>query len=188
MHLRRKGGCTELVDDAQALSARSPQNPGEPAMRPHSYAQRLRLLAGVAMFSALAPVAVAGDNGRAVPLLPQYKQECDSCHIAYSPTLMPAASWKRLLGNLPEHFGTDASLDPATLNRISAWVNAHAGSRVVVIFERGFYEHKPRFGLKIRIVINAEQLFFWSRVASFKSSSYLCRLIFYIKLKQISEL
>ena len=97
-------------------------------MRPHSYAQRLRLLAGVAMFSALAPVAVAGDNGRAVPLLPQYKQECDSCHIAYSPTLMPAASWKRLLGNLPEHFGTDASLDPATLNRISAWVNAHAGT------------------------------------------------------------
>ena len=97
-------------------------------MHPHSYAQRLRLLAGVAMFTALAPVAVAGDNGHAVPLLPQYKRECDSCHVAYPPTLMPAASWKRIMGNLPKHFGTDASLDPTTLKEISTWVNAHAGT------------------------------------------------------------
>lgn len=72
--------------------------------------------------------ALADGNGRAVPLLPLYKQECDSCHVAYPPTLMPAASWSRILGNLPKHFGTDASLDPATLKELSAWVNAHAGT------------------------------------------------------------
>jgi hypothetical protein len=28
--------------------------------------------------------------------------------------MLPAASWQRLMGNLPRHFGTDASLDAAT--------------------------------------------------------------------------
>lgn len=97
-------------------------------MHLNSYAQPFRLLAGLAIVCGFVPVAVAGDNGRAVPLLPQYKQECDSCHVAYPPTLMPASSWTRILANLPKHFGTDASLDPATLKDISTWVNAHAGT------------------------------------------------------------
>ena len=78
--------------------------------------------------SGFANGAWADNNGRAVPLLPQYKQECGACHVAYPPTLMPAASWTRIMANLPKHFGTDASLDTATANELSRWIQAHAGT------------------------------------------------------------
>jgi cytochrome c peroxidase len=64
----------------------------------------------------------------ALPLLPQYKQECAACHVAYPPGLLPAASWQRLMNNLPRHFGTDASLDPAATKALSSWLVAHAGT------------------------------------------------------------
>lgn len=94
----------------------------------HTGREILRLLFATTLAAGLAPVAIAGDNGRAVPLLPLYKQECGSCHVAYPPTLMPAGSWARIMGNLSKHFGTDASLDPATLKEMSGWVGAHAGT------------------------------------------------------------
>lgn len=72
--------------------------------------------------------AMAEGGGRYVPLLPKYSQECGACHIAYSPALMPAASWRRIMSNLPNHFGTDASLDPATAKELSGWINSHAGT------------------------------------------------------------
>ena len=75
-----------------------------------------------------APMAWADGNGRMVPLLPQYKQECAACHTAYPPTLMPAASWARIMGTLDRHFGTDASLDAATVQTLSTWIAANAGT------------------------------------------------------------
>lgn len=58
-----------------------------------------------------------------------YRQECGSCHLAYPPGLLPAASWQRLMGGLHKHFGTDASLDPATVQSLAGWLQAHAGTR-----------------------------------------------------------
>jgi len=49
-----------------------------------------------------------------------YQQECAACHLAYPPGLLPAASWQRPMGNLPKHFGTEASLDATTLQTLSA--------------------------------------------------------------------
>jgi mono/diheme cytochrome c family protein len=72
---------------------------------------------------------VRADDDRAawrVPMLPKYQQECAACHLAYPPGLLPAASWQRLMGNLPQHFRTDASLDPATVKEIGQWLQAHA--------------------------------------------------------------
>jgi hypothetical protein len=65
-----------------------------------------------------------------VPLLPKYVQECASCHVAYPPGLLPAQSWQRLINNSPRHFGTDASLDPASANELAAWLTANANKRV----------------------------------------------------------
>jgi hypothetical protein len=62
------------------------------------------------------------------PLLPAYKAECASCHVAYPPALLPADAWKRLMGGLERHFGTDASLDAATAKAIGAWLEANAGT------------------------------------------------------------
>jgi len=90
--------------------------------------------AGVAVLAALllaAPLARAdGDRASrpAVPLLPNYAQECAACHIAYPPGALPAASWQRLMAGLPNHFGTDASLDAATVKELSGWLQANAGT------------------------------------------------------------
>lgn len=86
------------------------------------------LLAGLLTMTGLAQSALADGNGRTIPLLPAYRQECAACHVAYPPTLMPAASWSRIMNNLPRHFGTDASLDAASTKEISAWIHAHAGT------------------------------------------------------------
>jgi hypothetical protein len=88
----------------------------------------LRLLTAAIAASGFAHTALAEGNGRSVPLLPLYKQECAACHVAYSPTLMPAASWIRIMANLPKHFGTDASLDATTLKELSGWIGANAGT------------------------------------------------------------
>lgn len=67
-------------------------------------------------------------RGASVPTLPLYQQECSGCHMAYPSGLLPAASWRRLMANLPQHFGTDASLDPKSVAQITGWLTAHAGA------------------------------------------------------------
>jgi mono/diheme cytochrome c family protein len=72
--------------------------------------------------------AHADSVGARVPPLPKYQQECAACHMAYPPGLLPVASWQRLMGGLNKHFGTDASLDDASVREISAWLTPHAGT------------------------------------------------------------
>jgi hypothetical protein len=86
------------------------------------------LAALLVLATPLTAAADEGPRGLRVPLLPKYVQECSACHLAFAPGLLPAASWQRLMSNLPRHFGTDASLDAATAAELSAWLAAHAGS------------------------------------------------------------
>lgn len=73
--------------------------------------------------------AVHADSGGArVAVLPKYQQECAACHIAYPPGMLPAASWQHLMGSLQKHYGTDASLDEASLREIGDWLQTHAGT------------------------------------------------------------
>jgi mono/diheme cytochrome c family protein len=58
----------------------------------------------------------------------KYRTECASCHLAYPPALLPLASWRRLLSNLENHYGTDASLEPAEVLELSRWLEPLAGS------------------------------------------------------------
>lgn len=55
-----------------------------------------------------------------------WQQECASCHLAYPPALLPRASWQRLMGSLEQHFGENASLDPATQTDILRFLEANA--------------------------------------------------------------
>jgi len=75
-------------------------------------------------------IAHADGDQRAthLPPLPKYRQECASCHVAYPPGMLPPESWQRLIDNLPRHFGTDASLDAASVKELSAWLTANAGT------------------------------------------------------------
>lgn len=85
---------------------------------------------GMAALFCFVQFANADDHRRAasVPLLPKYKEECASCHVAYPPGMLPAASWQRLMNNLPKHFGTDASLDAETVKQLTTWLTANAGT------------------------------------------------------------
>ena len=68
------------------------------------------------------------NNGPTVTPLPKYQQECAACHIAYPAGMLPSGSWSRLMGNLSKHYGTDASLDEASVREIGNWLGANAGT------------------------------------------------------------
>jgi hypothetical protein len=59
-----------------------------------------------------------------------YAENCSDCHGVYSPTLLPAESWKKLMGTLDDHFGEDASLDPETTDQITAYLVEHSAGSV----------------------------------------------------------
>jgi nitrate/TMAO reductase-like tetraheme cytochrome c subunit len=61
-------------------------------------------------------------------VLPTYKIECASCHMAYPPAMLSKSSWQRIMGNLDKHYGTDASLDAATERQISVWLQSMGGT------------------------------------------------------------
>lgn len=55
-----------------------------------------------------------------------WKAECSACHLAYPPGLLPASSWQAMMDGLDQHFGTDASLDEATIKEILPFLTANA--------------------------------------------------------------
>ncbi len=85
--------------------------------------------AAVALSAALLTAAHADRDRRMPEAVPaDYRSECGACHLAYPPGLLPAASWRALIGSLERHFGSDASLDAAALGRIGTWLETHAAT------------------------------------------------------------
>ncbi len=89
----------------------------------------LRTLPALALLLGLTTAALA-DSGNLNPrqMLPSYQQECAACHLAYPAGLLPARSWDRIMNGLDKHYGTDASLDAATVQQIGQWLQANAGT------------------------------------------------------------
>lgn len=55
-----------------------------------------------------------------------YTTECGDCHEVYHPSLLPKASWAKLMTDLENHFGEDASIDQDVAASIAAYLDAHA--------------------------------------------------------------
>jgi hypothetical protein len=55
-----------------------------------------------------------------------YVKECSACHIAYPAQYLPKRSWERILGTLDKHFGENATLSPAALAPVKAYLDSHA--------------------------------------------------------------
>lgn len=99
---------------------------------------RIRPATAIAFaFTALAATVLSGpgfaedeeqQQARSVTPLPKYRQECAACHLAYPPGMLPADSWRRILNNLDHHFGTNASLDPASVKQLEGWLTGHAAN------------------------------------------------------------
>jgi len=59
----------------------------------------------------------------------QYSGECGSCHFAYQPGLLPAATWTQIMQGLSDHFGENAELADAERTAISDYLTANAADR-----------------------------------------------------------
>lgn len=71
--------------------------------------------------------SVRADAKRAAPADATYAAECGSCHLAYPPRLLSAASWSRVMRGLDKHFGSDAGVDAASFARIDRYLREYAG-------------------------------------------------------------
>lgn len=88
---------------------------------------KLSIRAGATALALLLAGAAEADRV-AISALPAYHAECAACHMAYPPGMLPAASWQRLMHSLPKHFGSDASVDAATLKQLSEHLAANAST------------------------------------------------------------
>ncbi|MDH5649542.1 MAG: diheme cytochrome c [Gammaproteobacteria bacterium] len=85
----------------------------------------------------VAATVVADDDDRSgkgkldvAPVTNQlYTDECGVCHFAYQPGFLPAASWKKLMGGLADHFGENAELPADTAKTLSAYLEANAADK-----------------------------------------------------------
>jgi nitrate/TMAO reductase-like tetraheme cytochrome c subunit len=74
----------------------------------------------------IAAGGVYADNLAPASVNQKWKAECSSCHLAYPPAAMDAAGWRRVMGSLDRHFGADASLDAASVQEITRYLEQNA--------------------------------------------------------------
>jgi len=75
-------------------------------------------------------------------------KECGACHQPYDPGLMPQGSWRRVMANLQNHFGDDASLDETTRAHIEKFLVSRAlkGDGPLRITEQRWFTQEHRGG------------------------------------------
>ncbi len=93
----------------------------------HTVRRRTVILAASALVLLAGAVASQAGSRKSVPSNNVWDTECGACHVAYPPRLLPAPSWRAIMGGLGAHFGTDASLDPAAAAEVAAFLERNAG-------------------------------------------------------------
>ena len=54
------------------------------------------------------------------------KKECGSCHMVFPPQFLPKRSWQKLVDNLSDHFGEDATLGAVEQKAVLDYLLIHA--------------------------------------------------------------
>lgn len=67
-----------------------------------------------------------------------YKAECGGCHMAYPAGLLPADAWRRVMADLGNHYGDDASLDAAAATEILSYLGANGADGSARLRSRAF--------------------------------------------------
>lgn len=89
----------------------------------------LRMSLPLALVLGAAASPARADDNNYYPLSASYREECGSCHVAYPPVLLSAASWQAVMNGLERHFGSDASIEPAKAREIGQFLAANAARR-----------------------------------------------------------
>jgi len=103
-----------------------------------------------------------------------YINECASCHFAYQPGLLPERSWRKVMSNLENHFGDDATLDPEDAKTLLNYLvensadkaqqfkrsrkiykSIRAGETPVAVSQTRYFKHEHR-GIPKRLIRQKE--------------------------------
>lgn len=78
--------------------------------------------------------------------------ECSDCHQPYGADALPQGSWRRMMGDLSNHFGEDASLDEQTRRHIENYLvsNAPSGDGPLRITEQPWFSGEHRGEARLR--------------------------------------
>lgn len=100
--------------------------------------------------------AVQVFNEKGAPVLikpdPLWKEECaSSCHAGFHPTLLPAASWEKVMGSLDDHFGEDVSLDDPVRNQILKFLLSASADRSTTEASRKILYSIPKGTVPMRV-------------------------------------
>lgn len=106
----------------------------------------LQALAFTTLFSTGQPYAGELQGTLPMPETASYVAECGSCHTAYAPTFLPAASWRDLMANLANHFGDDASLAPELRDDLLKQLERLAGDSPRAVASITRYATRPTTG------------------------------------------
>ena len=80
-----------------------------------------------AALAALAATSAAVADERVPPVANDLvRKECGECHMAFQPAFLPVRSWSRMMNELADHFGEDASLPADKGAAIRAYLTANA--------------------------------------------------------------
>ena len=77
-----------------------------------------------------------------------WKAECGSCHITFEPALLPAESWRKIMGGLNRHFGTDATVPAQVREEITVFLVSNSNNHwtepatPLRITETGWFKHR----------------------------------------------
>lgn len=115
------------------------------------------VLLSLALFAASFP-AVAGDDSVPPITDPLVRKECGTCHMAFQPAFLPARSWDRMMNELADHFGEDASLPADKVASIRATLTANAGDVVTRGRARKYMQWVAPGGTPQRITENPDFL------------------------------
>ena len=114
------------------------------------------LLLGLALLAAATAPALAGDDW--VPPIkdPVVLKECGACHMAFQPAFLPARSWNRMMDELSDHFGEDASLPADKAKQIRDYYAANAGDVIAAGRARKYMRWVAPGGTPQRITENPD--------------------------------
>ena len=92
------------------------------------------LLLAVLAVASLGAQAKYNGEDRGRPVMPsavnaKWQAECGSCHMAFPPGLLPAASWKKMMTELDKHFGVDASMPAQDAQEITTYLLKYPSNR-----------------------------------------------------------
>ncbi len=82
------------------------------------------------------PLALTASDDNVPPIKNKLVlEECGACHLAFQPAFLPAISWEKMMNELENHFGEDASLDKEMTREITNYMMANAQKNKIVNFD-----------------------------------------------------